>query len=595
MNSLQSLSIFSGDQYKNKPSLQFTTSGKLNRHQLYYLLFIKSTSHQYQANTISNKLIQILDKYFQKHDLITFSHFDQVLKKLKSIKARYAQFDICLLHLKKEHENYKLTLIGEGDIVCRLYSKKGNFNLPITSKGLTGYLNAKDSIFLYHPHYLEYFQKDIDTKISSKLLSKIKSKLNKLNNPPLTNFLFISSKKPFLGFKKLQIKKTPKFNLKINKQRILKLIGKRHINRKISHKRLIALVISATFLLLLGFSLGYGKYKKNKFEREKLEDDLIQTISYKLDQAKTLKNLNPGRAKSLLQDARDSLETYESYQLSEGKISNLKNQLAQSYSQVTQKYLIDNPSIFYDFSLLSNDLFPQEIALTELELSYFSQNKQTLGILDLENKSGRLIANEDINSSYNQLASLEDWIFLSTKNSILVIDKKTNKTIDKFKLEKINIDQLIGYASNAYIIDKNNNQVWRLRGAGNTLKSPQPFFNHELDLYYTHSFSVDGSVWLLFQDGSIAKYTSSVKDAYFPEYGLDIPLNPDQFFTDDFSDNLYILDKTNKRIVVISKSGIYQGQYLWDKIAESQAFVVSEELGKILILIDNLLYEINLN
>ena len=70
--------------------------------------------------------------------------------------------------------------------------------------------------------------------------------------------------------------------------------------------------------------------------------------------------------------------------------------------------------------------------------------------------------------------------------------------------------------------------------------------------------------------------------------------DPTQIYTDDDSENLYLLDKGNSRIVVVAKSGEFEASYLWEGIPNVEAIVASEEEKKIFLLEGSKIYEIEL-
>jgi hypothetical protein len=57
---------------------------------------------------------------------------------------------------------------------------------------------------------------------------------------------------------------------------------------------------------------------------------------------------------------------------------------------------------------------------------------------------------------------------------------------------------------------------------------------------------------------------------------------------------VYILDNEHKRVVVYDKDGLYISQYIWDKTFVVTGLVVSESLGKLLLLADGKIYSIDL-
>jgi len=105
---------------------------------------------------------------------------------------------------------------------------------------------------------------------------------------------------------------------------------------------------------------------------------------------------------------------------------------------------------------------------------------------------------------------------------------------------------------------------------------------------------VDGSVWVLFSDGTIVKYTQGKKDA-FQVIGLDQPFGEAvKIFTSPEVEHLYILDRANTRVVVVDKSGEYAAQYQWSGIAGVKDLVVSETLKKIFFLTGEKVFSLDL-
>ncbi len=106
--------------------------------------------------------------------------------------------------------------------------------------------------------------------------------------------------------------------------------------------------------------------------------------------------------------------------------------------------------------------------------------------------------------------------------------------------------------------------------------------------------AIDGSVWVLFSDGTIAKYTRGTKDP-FVMAGLDKGWGEAvKIFTDAEQENLYVLDRQSTRVVVVNKSGEYQSQYNWPGIAGVKDVMVNEELGKIFLLTGEKVFTIEL-
>ncbi|MBU3978900.1 hypothetical protein KKE68_04340, partial [Patescibacteria group bacterium] len=114
------------------------------------------------------------------------------------------------------------------------------------------------------------------------------------------------------------------------------------------------------------------------------------------------------------------------------------------------------------------------------------------------------------------------------------------------------------------------------------------------DLSKAQSLSIDGSIWILMQDGKILKFTRGESEN-FTITGLNKPLkNPSKIFTDRNTDSLYILDNGNGRILILDKNGQYQNQYNADILQNAKDFEIIEKDQKALILTEDKIWEIPL-
>ncbi len=114
------------------------------------------------------------------------------------------------------------------------------------------------------------------------------------------------------------------------------------------------------------------------------------------------------------------------------------------------------------------------------------------------------------------------------------------------------------------------------------------------DLSNVVYLTIDGSIWVLFSDGSITKYTKGKQDSLTVS-GLDKPLSgPTQIVTTVDFDNVYILDKGNGRVVVLKKDGSFVAQYASDTMHTTTAMDISEKDKKIYLLSTGTVYQLDL-
>ena len=96
---------------------------------------------------------------------------------------------------------------------------------------------------------------------------------------------------------------------------------------------------------------------------------------------------------------------------------------------------------------------------------------------------------------------------------------------------------------------------------------------------------IESSVYVLKAGGEILRFTKGDKDN-FSLGGLDKGVkDPKSFFVSSDTDNLYLLDSGNSRLLILTKTGSYKGQMSGAKFATATDLAV-DEIGKKVYLLD---------
>ncbi len=189
----------------------------------------------------------------------------------------------------------------------------------------------------------------------------------------------------------------------------------------------------------------------------------------------------------------------------------------------------------------------------------------------------------------------EASVYLLTDKAVATIDKTsgTKKDILLNNKDWSKAVALSPYQGNIYVLDQKTG-ILKFVAAENGFGKTDYFKGTPPDLSKAQSLSIDGSIWILIQDGKILKYTSGKQDN-FTITGLDKPLkNPSKIFTNRDTDNLYILDNGNGKILVLDKNGQYQKQYNANILQSALDFEILEKDQKILLLSGGKIWEIPL-
>lgn len=519
--------------------------------------------------------------------------FDQLLNWCNKIDPRAVSAKILVGQICAETNRLELQAFDKQFVWLLRFQNK--YKIEVTPKGIIGELLPGDQLIIGSSKLIANLDKNV-------LLDKpIKNQLENLSHRMqqetklllVTNILEqkINLKKLIKSFqiqRKTQINSnyifpTPTFSLK-----------RGGFNFQNKHK--ISLLIACIFLIALIISVGLGINKRNYAIEQQKQQQLIADVTYRLEQAKSLQELNPARAKTLLTEASQSLDDYiANNKLPSPTLEELKHNVSKAYELVSGLILVQEASLFYDPNLLKDGFSPLQLSLSDDDLVLLDTKNKIAGNVNLDSKSAEIIAGSNQIQDSTKLASIPAWVFLLSANRLAIIDKNTQKQIKSFVLANTNVSDMVGYGNNLYILDVASGQVYRFRGVHDGLAKAEDYFDKKQDLTGAVKLAVDGSLWLLYSNGSIEKYTSGLRDALYSDFNLDEPLkSSSSFFTDENQNNIYILDKLQNRIVAVSKIGEFKAEYHWQGLSSCDGFVVSEKIGKILVLKDGKIWGINL-
>ncbi len=157
-------------------------------------------------------------------------------------------------------------------------------------------------------------------------------------------------------------------------------------------------------------------------------------------------------------------------------------------------------------------------------------------------------------------------------------------------LEKVKGSAIELFGSNFYVLNGDDIEKYRAPSENSTSYfAEKPTFEAN-----PISFSIDGSVWILEDNGEIVKFTKGKREAYEIK-GLLAPFSTNsQIYTDVDYSNLYILDVKNQRVVALSKKGEYQNQYEWNEFENATSFAIDEKNKKGYVVVNDALNSFDL-
>lgn len=365
-------------------------------------------------------------------------------------------------------------------------------------------------------------------------------------------------------------------------------------------------IVAIILISLLAVSLFFGAKKRNQNSKYQQFTQAYSETLELLNEGKALVVLNPLQSRELLFQAKAKLAEIEKLEVETLKTEELKGQIEAVLGQVYKEYQLSEVPIFTDLTLVTAEGRGDSLALSQGSLAVLDRSKNRILTIDTARKSAEVLVGGGAIEAASSLAISEEKVFVLEKEGVAEIEIKSKK-MERGKIETDEgwgeIGAIKAYAGNLYLLDKGKSQIWRYTAGDDGFGARQSWFGKSTppNLQDTISMTIDGSIWLLSDEGKILKFIQGAP-AVFGLSGLAKAFSdPLVIYTDNEAQFLYILDKGNGRVVVLAKSGDYQAEYIWpaspqggEGIKDVSDMVVSEAEGKIFLLAGSKVYEINL-
>lgn len=155
-----------------------------------------------------------------------------------------------------------------------------------------------------------------------------------------------------------------------------------------------------------------------------------------------------------------------------------------------------------------------------------------------------------------------------------------------------------GYGGNLYVADAGAGQIWRHRPADAGYGDAEPYFGTTtVNLTGLRDMTIDGNIWLLFEDGRLLKFFSGEQRPFIWQ-GLPDPISaPTAVAVSLQSDRVYVADAGNARIIEATKDGEFLRQFRireGDTLRNLRSFFLDEASSVLYVLTDSNLQKIDI-
>lgn len=362
------------------------------------------------------------------------------------------------------------------------------------------------------------------------------------------------------------------------------------------------LTIAVILILLLIVSIFFNINHSQSTSKKTLFDQTVSLVSHQYDEAVSLIDLNPGRARSLLADSKLSLS-----QILAGfpKKSNEYKAINEWLSKIAEQevaaykiYKFTSVPLFFDINLIKNGGTGSKMSIHKDTAVILDTKNKTVYSLSLDNKQAGIIAGSEVVKDAQTVAVHGKSAYILNSDGITQIDIPTKVSQMVVKADKNwgEIKELVAFAGNLYLLDRQNNAVWKYIAQEAGFSTRANYLNPDVKvpLGKAGKMVIDGSVWVTIDQDTILKFTNGRGDPFTFKGLADTISGISTIFTSDEDKSLYVLDKHSQRILLFDKDGNYQSQYQWEELKNADDMAVSEEQKKIFVLSAGKIYSLDL-
>lgn len=254
-----------------------------------------------------------------------------------------------------------------------------------------------------------------------------------------------------------------------------------------------------------------------------------------------------------------------------------------------EEILANDKNIFFlkdedIINVLSEEKSSVKKTLLNLNGKIFFINEEKL--TDLENqKSFPFPQNFSTFKTASEMQDLNLIFLMNEKNMLFSWSPITSQ----FKEESISIPQdgeilsIQTYLTYLYILDGKNGQIYRYPRANNGFGEKNNWLKENLEInpekFSDVKMTINENIFLS-QRETLEKFFRGKKEIFQIE-NTATPIKISEIYSSDNSQNIFILDKDNSRIIKLNLEGNISRQYAHKNLKESISFTVDEEKNKV--------------
>jgi len=379
--------------------------------------------------------------------------------------------------------------------------------------------------------------------------------------------------------------------------RFAQMLPERRFSAKINggeNNKRTTLSVGIILLVILLVSIFFGiQQKRTRDYKASYADSLARAESLYAD-AISQKDINRLNAREFFKSAEELVIRLEGEGVKDPRLEKLKADMFAVQTDILGTAQV-SPSLFLDLSIVRSGVEARELSFNKGQIAVLDKAGNRVITVGAKTKKTEVLGSQDKLSESQSISIFDNRTYVLAVEGIVEIDTKgVSKVVLTKDSEWSNPIKVAAFRSNIYLLERGG-AIWKYPAVASGFGTKQSWFDKSTSPPNAAiDWTIDGSIFVLSENGQVAKFTRGLKDG-FRLSGLPTALGAaTAIYTDQETESLFILDRAGGRIVETEKTGSYKLEYVGEELKEVDDFVVSFETGKIFLLSQNKLLEIPL-
>jgi hypothetical protein len=334
--------------------------------------------------------------------------------------------------------------------------------------------------------------------------------------------------------------------------------------------------ISLAVIIILGIILTFGI---RSLSQKKQQETNLRGIAEKLEQARVKKDNadsaliynNKDKAKQDLQEALSLANAVKASGHYTEEATSLISSMQEVEDRMDKVTRISSPDVVGDFSSITGALkTPAMVAIDKLIFTFDSTNNAIFQ-LDTTNKETKVASQSSQGIGYfrtaNAIPAEKSILFSTDTPGLAIFDIQRNDLLKqeiKFPDGFSNIKAVGVFGSRLYLLSTEKKMIYGFSKTLAGYDGGSPWLTDtKIPAERAVGMGVDGYIYLLLDDGKIVKMLKGKQVEFKQEMPTKPIVNPTRLVIYDGLKHLYILDPTEKRVVVYDTVGNLVNQYVF--------------------------------